>query len=542
MMSSKLILLLQIAVCLHTTLGEASTSWLSTSADSMIPSFLCNQSFEIIYCANNEFYILIDFVMSTNSSSITIGKVGFELHSSSGRKYPFICYRKIPLQNVNAFFCNHSHRQDYLCATCQDGYGISIYTYYGLPCASRCSDYGIVFYLLLEIGFSTLFFALVFSFGISANSSKWNGFIFYSQIIAIAISTNPLVFTVVSQEGHHLPAILHSLYGIWNMDYFRLAIRPFCVSKTISTLGAVSCGYIAALWPLILIILLSLAMNLHKRNTKVAVYLWHYIKKISCNRTQKHLAGTNLIHVFATFFLLCYLKAIYTSFAILQITVPLDLDMETRTLVPKWSLSADPHIAYFSRGHLPYAIPALVVIFILGVILPLLLVLYTTRCNKILFRQTGRGWNALKIFIDAFQGSYKDGTSGTRDYRAVSALYVVLRLIMGIIYGGFFQLIQGSGSDSYVYSITAFLFIILAGFFGLARPYKTRRHNLLDVLLHTLSAIQVIGLHIITSYAQRSVVQILICLIFLPIVVVVCATLRKLIISVRIPKVFGQFL
>ena len=537
MMSSKVILLLQIAVCLHTTLCEDSTSWLSSSGDSTIPSSLCSQSFDIIYCANNELYIPIDYIMSTNSSSITIAKVVFGFHSRRGLKYPFICYREIPSRNINAFFCNFSHRQDYFCATCQDGYGIAMYTYYGLPCTPRCSDYGIVVYLMLEIGFSTLFFAFVFSSGMSANSSKWNGFIFYSQIVAIAMSTNSVVFTVIYEVDPHLPAILHSLYGIWNMDYFRLAISPFCVTKTISTLGALSCGYIAALWPLVLILVLSFAMTLHKRNIKVAVYLWHFIKRISCNQIQQHLAGTNLIHVFATFFLLSYLKAIYTSFSILQITVPLHLDMETRTLVPKRYLSADPHIPYFSLNHLAYAIPALVVVFILSVILPLLLVLYTTRCNTLLFRQTGRGWNALKTFIDAFQGSYKDGTNGTRDYRAVSALYVVIRLIIIVVYGVFFPFTYNSRLRSLGYLITAIVFIVLAGFFGLARPYKTKRHNLLDVLLHTLSAIQVICLYMITSYTQRSVVIILIWLVFLPIAVVMCATLGKLIISARIPKV-----
>ena len=155
-------------------------------------------------------------------------------------------------------------------------------------------------------------------------------------------------FALLTQRSHHLPAILHSVYGIWNMDYFRLAIAPFCVSETMSTFGALSCGYIAAIWPLLLILLLSFVMFLHQRNFKVIVFLWQVINRDSCGRVQQHLAETNLIHTFATFFLLSYLKSLFVSFSLLQITIKFEIESETGALVQNGQLSADPHIAYFS--------------------------------------------------------------------------------------------------------------------------------------------------------------------------------------------------
>lgn len=327
----KAILLLLIAVYLQTTNCEDSTLQLFTSVTS---NPLCNQSSEILHCRNNVPFIEILFIMTLKpkqaKSAVEIGDVAFGLDRSSELQQFSIVYREVPTNlDVNEFFCNTSHRQDYFCANCWDGHGIAIYTYYGLPCAPRCSGYGVAYYLLLEIGFSTLFFALVLAFGVSANSSKWNGYIFYNQIVAIAICSNPMVFALFTQWSPHLPAILHSVYGIWNMDYFRLAIAPFCVSETMSTFGAISCGYIAAVWPLLLILLLSFTMALYQRNIKVVVIFWQVINRMSCGRIQQHLAETNLIHVFATFFLLSYLKALFVSFSILQINNTWEIESKT---------------------------------------------------------------------------------------------------------------------------------------------------------------------------------------------------------------------
>ena len=71
-------------------------------------------------------------------------------------------------------------------------------------------------------------------------------------------------------------------------------------------------------------------------------------------------------------------------------------------------------------------LPLYTIIVTLGVLLPLLLMLYPTRCGSRYFS----GRIIVKTFIEAFQGSYKDGTNGTRDYRAVSALYLVCRVVL----------------------------------------------------------------------------------------------------------------
>jgi len=43
-------------------------------------------------------------------------------------------------------------------------------------------------------------------------------------------------------------------------------------------------------------------------------------------------------------------------------------------------------------------------------------------------------WHALHIFIDSFQGCYKDGTNGTRDCRYFAGVYLTTRLLLCIVF------------------------------------------------------------------------------------------------------------
>ena len=198
--------------------------------------------------------------------------------------------------------------------------GIAVYRYYGLPCA-RCHDYGIALYLLLEIGFSTLFFVFVFAARINVNSGKWIGFVFYCHALAGEL-VDRMLFTIAFHRNYSVALFLFTAYGIGNMDFFRRVIPPFCVNEKLSTLGAVTCGYISAIWPLILILLFSLAMELNKRDFKIAVYPWKFINSVSGGAVKQWFAQTNPVHIFATFFVLSHSKILFVSFSLLKITYP----------------------------------------------------------------------------------------------------------------------------------------------------------------------------------------------------------------------------
>ena len=261
-----------------------------------------------------------------------------------------------------------------------------------------------------------------------------------------------------------------------------------------------------------------------KRDFKIAVYPWKCIDRISCGAVKQWFAQTNPVHIFATFFVLSYSKVLFVSFSLLQITYPqLSRGNNLRPL------SVDPHIHYFSPGHLPYVVPAITIIVTLGVLLPLLLMLYPTRCGSRYF-----GGRIVKTFVESFQDSYKDGTNGSRDYRAVSALYLVRRVVVCTFTVNFVKNQPTIPGGPLILSV---LSMIGVAFFGFAMPYKSSIHNLLDVLILTLLAVHAVYASVLqgtTDYGTDEL-DTQIALGFLPLLAVSVYTLGR---TLRLPVRF----
>jgi len=81
------------------------------------------------------------------------------------------------------------------------------------------------------------------------------------------------------------------------------------------------------------------------------------------------------------------------------------------------------------------------------------------------------------MFVESFQGQYKDGTDGTCDFRIFSASFLILRILIVSVYTlhrydqGFIMWIQSG------------LFICATCFHAIARPYKTPYMNSVDILI-----------------------------------------------------------
>ena len=509
--------------------------WHFTPANATTPCSRCSLPHATyFYCSAMSGLVDISFIISEHNDSLFVGKALFQLDRTNWLLHNSNIFTELPsnISELEDFFCSGSKRQGFLCGQCKPGCGIAIYTYYGLPCECPCYSYGIPLYILLEIGFSTLFFAVLVMINFSANSSKWIALILYFQIVAQLISGDPYTYTVLAKSGHWVPIVLQSLYGIWNMDFLRLVIPRFCVSQGVSILGAISAGYISAFWPLVLVVLTSLAMHLHKRNFRIVVNAWNFINWILHGLVQKQLAEINLIHTFSTFFLLSHLKIINVSIYIIS---PLHISgilySQQQSLDSELS-TMDPYITFLSRDHLLYAVPAIVVFVLIGMLLPLVLILYPTRCGTWLGGrlQSGRLRNAVRTFVEAMNGSYKDGSSGTRDYRAVPGIVLLSRGAIAACcsFRGdrFFQ-------QSSAFVCVALVFTALTAFFGLFKPYKTTRHNLYDVLLCSLSAVECIFFFTTLSFStsERHVHYCTAVLIFLPLIVVVIGLFKPLILK-----------
>jgi len=90
--------------------------------------------------------------------------------------------------------------------------------------------------------------------------------------------------------------------------------------------------------------------------------------------------------------------------------------------------------------------------------------------------------------MEAFQGQYKDGTNGTRDFRIVSALYLIFRIAVLFSYSD-----NGNSFDhAYVWITAAIIFVSTLVLFAIVSPYKVSHLNSFDILFLALMSIQVL--------------------------------------------------
>ena len=74
----------------------------------------------------------------------------------------------------------------------------------------------------------TAFYLVVVLFKFNANSPKVHGFILYAQLMSA-----PFVIRVLLANAYNMTTgvkVLATLYGIWNLDFFRTLYPDMCVS------------------------------------------------------------------------------------------------------------------------------------------------------------------------------------------------------------------------------------------------------------------------------------------------------------------------
>ena len=156
----------------------------------------------------------------------------------------------------------------------------------------------------------------------------------------------------------------------------------------------------------------------------------------------------------------------------------------------KLVLYYDPTVEFHTLEYFIFAAIAAGVLLL--IISPtILLVLYSTR----LFRRCVsccrfRRWHALHMFVESFQGQYKDGTDGTRDFRMVSASFFILRILILATYLnhrlGFLAII-----------LQCALLVCAMCFYAVVRPYKQNYFNTIDFLI--LALLEVLSFELLSA-------------------------------------------
>lgn len=192
--------------------------------------------------------------------------------------------------NITEYMCGPLNRKGYQCSECFDGFGPSL-TSIGYQC-SNCTGvwYGVPLYLFLEFVPITIFYLTILIFRINVTSAPMTSFILFSQLTLFSLIVNTELQSVIQAEFNRgafyfVNGFIITFYGIWNLDFFRYIIPPFCVSPNLKVIHIYFMAYISAFYPLCLIAITWIWIELLSRNFKPLVWTW--------KRTQRCFARAN---------------------------------------------------------------------------------------------------------------------------------------------------------------------------------------------------------------------------------------------------------
>ena len=166
--------------------------------------------------------------------------------------------------------------------------------------------------ILIKIIPITVFYLVILIFRINLTSSPMTCFIFYSHLVmnAIIIDRGHPVDQIVYQPNN-FRTVLIAFYGMWNLDFFKYILPPFCLSSHLKQTHIALFGYILVVYPLCLIIITVVCIELHGRNFRPIVWLWRPLHKVFVQLRKEWNTKSDIIDVFATFLLLSCSKVMH---------------------------------------------------------------------------------------------------------------------------------------------------------------------------------------------------------------------------------------
>ena len=354
------------------------------------------------------------------------------------KKQQSLLYHQLPQASLelNDTMCKSLNRTGTLCGRClPDHYPLAYsFNMTCIPCPHARWNwfrYTMAAYIPL-----TLFYLVILFFRINVTSSYLFPVVYYCQDLAtpLVIRHFDLLLDANSNYSIYIMSIkvLASMYGIWNLDFFRAFYDDFCLG--IGILPTLALDYVIAVYPLFLMMITYFLITLYDNNYRVVTIMWTPFRKLLSIFKRNWNVRTSLIDAFVTFFFLSNVKFLSVSCDLLQGIKIYKLYPDHYNYTLGLFYAAD--VKYLSRDeHLPYAILAIISLFFFVFLPTLILTLYPFSLFQKFLNLFPFRWYILHTFVDSFCGCYKNGTQpGTRDYRWFASAFLILRLGHFIVY------------------------------------------------------------------------------------------------------------
>ena len=268
-----------------------------------------------------------------------------------------------------------------------------------------------------------------------------------------------------------------ALCGFWNLDFFRDLIPPFCLSSHLSNIHSLYLESLYIIYPLALILVTYIGIELHASNFQPIILLWRPFHKCFSHLRRAWNPKASITNAFSSFFLLTSSRTISTAVRSLHMVILYELHPHSNDNNRRRVLYVDLNAS--QTLPLIYGF-TLAILFLFPTIL---LCTYPFKCIRALIEYflSFKSQSALKVFIDTFHGHCKDGTDGSRDFRAVSGLHIFVLLAVTS-----FEITWNTSLDSQpVIPLVCFAASI---FIALIRPYKKSSANVVTSIMFGLTA------------------------------------------------------
>ena len=413
----------------------------------------------------------------------------FENHLLAGHSM------KLPrdVLTLNSWLCSHLNRETgtTACGRCTNGTGPSVSSL-GSQC-THCSPVNILYYILLHYLPATVIFLFILIVQVNITSTPMVYYILYSNAWAVYLKT-PNGFSIYSLvfAGNYYKYILRAfffLHSICTFDPLYVISPPLCISSRINDIDVQYFEMLKTAYPFLLLLLGYAGIELHARDFKPVVVLWRPIYRNITRLKRSWNPHLSLVQAFATIFFLSYLKL--SSLVFVPFIFTDFIDDHGEYVSHSRVTYIDPTVPVGHPKHITLTVVSMVIL--VFIILPpiLLLMTYPTR----LFRKLQENFPprvnlALKIFVSTYQGWYKDGTDGTRDYRFYSWLTpAAFIIIMAIQYGITSIPVFSYGYPMMIWHINIILFFSLTTLIATLKPHKSEIANNVGVCIAALLGI-----------------------------------------------------
>ncbi len=416
---------------------------------------------------------------------------------------------------LDFILCGES-RTGVLCSQCRPGYFMNYHSYHFIcrPSPNKCR-LGWLYYILSELIPVTIFFVTVMLFDVRLISGSVNGLILFLQLSnALQIEGYSLIrFNHSSKTGLK---IYYLMIGLFNMNFFVTDELSYCMWSGAKAFELLTVNLFTIFYALGLVVATILCLKYCSIKTCTIV----------SKRVCKIRPGlTPMIHGLSSFLVVCYSEAVRVCLLMLTPTkLYSDSGIHNSKAANLAVASLDGDILFFQGKHLFYAIPALLILAVLGLGPPLLLFTYPL-CYK-LFKMLGISESQFvkvmctllplekcKPFFDSFQSGFKD------DCRFFAGLYFLYRLTALIA----LALVNESQA---LYGVLMVQFVAMLFLQAIFQPQKNPTHNVVDMLLFTnlflITLITALNYSILRSPTNfvyiKYLIQVQLVLLYLPII------------------------